>query len=345
MVPRVTTNVPSVQQQKLVDLAARAVDAVDAVDADESPSTVTMAIPPELQPRWHLFAALAAVYVIWSSTYLGMKIAMATFPPFVLGTMRFLLAGGILLVLHLARGGVRPTRAQILAAAPVGILLFVVGNGFIALAQHEVASGVAAIVASTTPLWAALLAPLFGERAQVAEWIGVGLGTIGVALLGAHADLGSNWLLTVGLLLSPVGWALGSMLARKRPLAPGLAGPGLNMLWGGLAMLVLAPLIGEHWPESIPAEAWGVFAYLVVFGSLIGFTAFTWLLKNTRPSLALSYSYVNPAIAVLLGVVVGHEPLHETTIAATAILVVAVAVVVRAAITRRTSAARPGAAR
>lgn len=335
---RVTTNVPTVQQQKLLDLAKPRLAAV------ETTSTVTIAIPAEPSPRWHLFAALAAVYVIWSSTYLGMKIAMATFPPIVLGTMRFLLAGSILLAIHLVRGGARPTRQQVLAAAPVGILLFVVGNGFIALAQHEVASGVAAIVASTTPLWAALLAPLFGERAQAAEWIGVVLGTIGVALLGAHADLGSNWLLTVGLLLSPVGWAVGSMLSRKRPSAPGLAGPGLNMLWGGLGMAVMAPLIGERWPASIPAEAWGVFAYLVVFGSLIGFTAFTWLLKNTRPSLALSYSYVNPAIAVLLGVVVGHEPLHETTIAATAILVIAVAVVVRAAIARRPQAG-PRAAR
>ena len=112
------------------------------------------------------------------------------------------------------------------------------------------------------------------------------------------------------------------------------------MLWGGLGLLVVSLALGERWPATIPAEAWGVFAYLVVFGSLIGFTAFTWLLQHTRPSLALSYSYVNPAIAVLLGVLIGHEPLHETTIAATAILVVAVAVVVRTAITRRPRAGR-----
>jgi len=329
MVRRVTTNVPSVHQHQIADLAPLAA------------SDAAAPLPePAAQPPWRLIAALAAVYLIWSSTYLGMKIAIATFPPFVLGTMRFLLAGCILLTVHLVRGGARPTRAQLFAAAPVGILLFVVGNGFIALAQYEVASGVAAIVASTTPLWAALLGPLFGERARAAEWIGVALGTIGVALLGAHADLGNNGLLTLGLLLSPVGWAVGSMLSRKRPSAPGLAGPALHMLWGGLGMLVLAPLIGERWPDAIPAKAWGVFAYLVVFGSLIGFTAFTWLLQHTRPSLALSYSYVNPAIAVLLGVVIGHEPLHGTTIAATAILVVAVAVVVRSAISRRPRAPR-----
>ena len=295
---------------------------------------------PAPQPPWRLIAALAAVYLIWSSTYLGMKIAMATFPPLLLGTLRFFLAGGILLAVHLLRGGQRPTREQLVRSAPVGVLLFVVGNGFLALAQHEVASGVAAIVAATTPLWAALLGPLFGERARAAEWIGVGLGTIGVALLGAHSDLGSNWLLTLGLLLAPVGWAYGSMLSRRRPSTPGLGGPALHMLWGGLGLLVVSLAIGERWPATIPAEAWGVFAYLVVFGSLIGFTAFTWLLQHTRPSLALSYSYVNPAIAVLLGVLIGHEPLHETTIAATAILVVAVAVVVRTAITRRPRAGR-----
>jgi drug/metabolite transporter (DMT)-like permease len=285
--------------------------------------------------RWQLVASLAAVYLIWSSTYLGMKFAIATFAPMVLGMLRFLLAGGILLLLHFARGGRLPTRREVLVAMPMGVLMFVVGNGLIAMAQHEVASGVAAIVAATTPLWAALLGPLFGERAKAAEWVGVGLGTIGVALLGAHADLGSNWGMTLGLLLSPLGWALGSMLSRRTPQAPGFAGPGLQMLWGGVGMGVVAFVIGDPWPDVVSAETWWVIAYLVVFGSLVGFTAFNWLLQNTRPSLALSYSYVNPGIAVLLGVGIGHEPLHLTTLLATALLVVAVAVVVRSAVQRK----------
>ena len=320
MLPRVTTNPPSEHATRL--------------DAQRPIGTMTTLVAVQGH-GWQLIAALTAVYVIWSSTYLATKSAIATFPPFALGTLRFLVAGAILLGLHRLRGGRLPSRREILAALPVGILLFVGGNGFLVYAQREVASGVAAIVASTTPLWTALLGPFFGERARGAEWIGVVLGTLGVVLLGLHADLGSNWGMTLLLLLGPVSWALGSLFVRRLAQAPGLGAPSLHMLWGGLGMAILSPLVGETWPAEVPGEAWGVFAYLVVFGSLIGFTAFTWLLRNTRPSLALSYSYVNPAIAVLLGVLVGHEPLHETTIAATVLLAVAVALVVRAAVVRR----------
>jgi drug/metabolite transporter (DMT)-like permease len=273
-----------------------------------------------------------AVYLIWSSTYLGMKVAIATFPPMVLGLLRFGTAGAILFAVHLLRGGRWPSRAQVLASAPIGLLLFVGGNGFIALTQHEVASGVAAIVASTTPLWAALLGPFFGERARAAEWVGVVLGTTGVALLASQAELGSNWGMTLAAGAGVMG--LGSML-RAGPQVPGLAAPALHMLWGALGMALLAPLLGEALPSDVSAETWAVCFYLVVFGSLIAFTAFTWLLRNTRPSLALSYSYVNPGLAVLLGALIGHEPLHATTIAATAVLAGAVAVVVKSAARHR----------
>jgi drug/metabolite transporter (DMT)-like permease len=315
-----TTNAPDSAHQHLARLRDQA---------------LPLSPPARRAVDWRLVAALAAVYLIWSSTYLGMKVAIATFPPFVLGSLRFTLAGVLLLAWHLVRGGRLPRTREVLAALPVGLLLFIAGNGFVAIAQLEVASGVTAIVASTTPLWAALIGPLFGERAKAAEWIGVVLGIVGVALLGARAELGSSWGLTLVLLLAPVGWALGSLLARRNTQAPGLSAPSLHMLIGGVGMFVLSPLIGETWPTSISAEAWGIFAYLVVFGSLVAFTAFNWLLRNTRPSLALSYSYVNPALAVLLGVMLGQEPLYETTVAATAILAVAVAVVVKTSVQRR----------
>lgn len=294
-----------------------------------SPGGEAIATPP---PRWRVGLALFVLYTIWSSTYLGMKLALATFDPMVLGATRFLAAGVLLFAIHLVRGGRLPTRREIGAAVAPGLLLFVAGNGFIAIAQHEVASGVTAIVASTSPLWAALLAPLFGERARRAEWIGVVLGTLGVALLAIESDLGSDWRMVLVLLLAPLGWSLGAMLSRKLPQAPGAAGPALQMISGGGGMALIALAMGAPWPATVSAETWGVIAYLVVFGSLIGFTAFAWLLKNTRPTLALSYSYVNPGIAVLLGVVFGHEPLHATTLAATAVLVLAVAVVVRTSI-------------
>lgn len=282
-----------------------------------------------------LVLALAAVYLIWSSTYLGMKVALETFGPMTLGALRFILAGSILYGVHMLRGGHRPTRAELMAALPVGILLFLAGNGFIAIAQKDVTSGVASIVASTTPLWAALLGPFFGERARLAEWLGIGLGTLGVLVLAVNAELGGDPVMIAVLLLAPVGWALGSILSRKMPQAPGFAGPSLQMLAGGFGMAVAALLAGEALPASVSVETWAIFAYLVVFGSLIGFTAFTWLLKNTRPSLALSYSYVNPVIAVFIGALLAGEAVHGTTIVATVILGVAIAVVIRAAVARR----------
>lgn len=298
-----------------------------------APADQAEAAPRKIDPR--LIASLAAVYLIWSSTYLGMKVAIHTFPPMVLGAMRFLGAGSILLLMHRLRGGRMPTRGEVLRAAPVGALLFVAGNGFIALAQEHVASGVAAIVASTTPLWVAVLGPLFGERARAAEWIGIGLGTTGVALLASSAELGGDVGMIILLLLGPVGWALGSIFVRKLPQAPGVSAPALHMLWGGTGMALLWPILGESFPSEVSGEAIAIVAYLVVFGSLVGFTAFNWLLRNTRPTLALSYSYVNPAIAVLLGAALGGEPVHATTLAATGVLGIAVAVVIREATRKR----------
>jgi len=282
-----------------------------------------------------LVLALAAVYLIWSSTYLGMKVVLETFGPMTLGAFRFILAGLILFVIHLMRGGRRPRQAEVMAALPVGILLFLAGNGFIAIAQKDVTSGVASIVASTTPLWAALLGPLFGERARAAEWLGVGLGTLGVVVLAVNAELGGDPLMIAILLLAPVGWALGSILSRRTTQAPGFAGPSMQMLAGGIGMGIAALIAGEDLPTSVSGETWAIFVYLVVFGSLIGFTAFTWLLNNTRPSLALSYSYVNPVIAVFIGALLAGEAVHGTTIVATVILGVAIAVVIRAAVARR----------
>jgi drug/metabolite transporter (DMT)-like permease len=282
-----------------------------------------------------LIGSLAAVYLIWSSTYLGMKVVLQTFGPMTLGAMRFLIAGLVLYFVYRVRGGTRPTRAQVLAAIPTGLLMFLAGNGFVAIAQHGVTSGVASIVASTTPLWAALIGALLGEQARRDEWLGVGLGTVGVALLALKAELGGDPLMIAVLLLAPVGWALGTVLARRVPQAKGLGAPALQMTAGGVGMAIAAMLSGETLPSEVAGETWAIFAYLVVCGSLIGFTAFSWLLTHTRPSLALSYSYVNPLLALILGAVVAGEPVHETTVIATVILGVAVALVVRSAVAKR----------
>ncbi len=297
---------------------------------------VTAPNPASLQspPRLPLVLALLSVYLIWSSTYLGNKVVLQTFSPMLLGAVRFTVAGLALFALHLLRKGRRPTRRELLGAIPVGLLMFVIGNGFLAFAQRHVTSGTAAIVAATTPLWAAILGPVFGDRARRAEWVGLALGMAGVVILGLRAELGGDPVMVVCLLLSPIGWALGSLLSRRLPSAPGLAGPSLQMLTGAVGMGLVTLVNGDTFPSSVSTDALLIIAYLIVFGSLLGYTAFTWLLRHTRPALALSYSYVNPVIAVALGVAIGHEPLHLATVVAAALLVIAVIVVIRASSAR-----------
>ncbi len=294
----------------------------------------TVAAENSRPSRLPLILALLAVYLIWSSTYLANKLVLQAFGPMLLGAIRFAIAGSILVAIHAIQRGRRPTRQELLGAIPVGLLMFVVGNGFLAFAQRHVTSGTAAIVAATTPLWAAILGPIFGDRARAAEWFGLALGMAGVVVLGLRAELGGDPMMVLCLLVSPIGWALGSLLSRRLPVAPGLAGPASHMLVGALGMGLIAFVNGDTLPSAAPTDVVLLIAYLIVFGSLLGYTAFTWLLRNTRPALALSYSYVNPVLAVALGVAIGHEPLELATVVAALMLVVAVILVVRASAAR-----------
>ncbi|HLU67949.1 MAG TPA: drug/metabolite exporter YedA [Kofleriaceae bacterium] len=276
--------------------------------------------------------ALAAVYLIWGSTYLAMRYALEGFPPLLMAGVRFIAAGGAMLGWAALRGDPLPDRRQWLAALPVGPLLFVVGNGFIALAEQSVGSGVAAVVVATMPLWMGLLSAAAGERPGRREWLGVGLGFGAVAFLASGDDLRGEPGATLFLLCSPLGWALGSAVARRAPRRPGglIAVAGVQMLAGGAAAIAVGLAIGERMtalPGAVPILA---VAYLVVFGSLVGFTAYSWLLAHTRPVLATSYAFVNPIIAVALGTVVAAEPLRWHTAIAAPMVATAVALAVTA---------------
>ena len=175
--------------------------------------------------RMVLFAALAAVYVVWGSTYLVMRIAVESLPPMLMGAIRFTIAGGLLFVFGLARGVQRPTLRQWFMALPIGILLFVGGNGLVAIGETRVSSGIAAVVCATMPLWMSVFAALAGERPTVREWIGVGLGMAGVVVLVSGAELSASPVFAAILLGSPLAWAAGSMLSRRLPAAPGIMPP------------------------------------------------------------------------------------------------------------------------
>lgn len=283
--------------------------------------------------RVGVVVSLAIVYVVWSSTYLAVRYAVGAgegegLPPMTLGGGRYLLAGLVLFAVAKARGGAWPSAGQWLRTAPIALLFFVMGNGFVAAAERTIDSGVAALVCGTMPLWGALLGRLAGEAIRPREWVGLGLGTLGMLALGAGAKLGADARSWALLGSAPVGWALGSLLVRKLALPKGMMAAAAQMVTGGAMMLALGVAIGERVPAHVPAKAWLALGYLTAAGSLAGFSAYVYLLQNASAPLAMSYAYVNPAVAVLLAAAAGDASIKVTTVASTVLVVLGVVVMV-----------------
>jgi drug/metabolite transporter (DMT)-like permease len=302
--------------------------AVAAADPITSP---TPGMPPASAPLRRALLPLAAVYIIWGSTYLGIRIALEGFPPLTLSGIRFTLAGGAILAYMAARGAALPSRQQWIAAVPIGVLLFVCGNGFVALAEVNIGSGVAAVVIATMPLWMALFAMASGERARPREWLGIALGFGAVAVLSSGSDLRADLGSSLFLLLAPVAWAVGSIIARRSPRQPAgfMVVVGAQMLVGGLLALGVGLLLGERIAAEPGTRALVAMVYLTAIGTL-GFVAYSWLLRNVRPVLATSYAFVNPLLAVVLGAALGGEELGWSTIVAAPAVAVAVALAITA---------------
>lgn len=272
--------------------------------------------------------ALAAVYLVWGSTYLAMRVAVEGMPPFFMASTRFLLTGTVLLLFLRFRGAPWPTWREWAWSTPVGVLMFVLGNGTVALAERHLSSGIAAVVCGTMPLWVGALGPVFGERATAREWAGLVIGFGGVAVLGLGGELRAEPFSAAVLFIAPISWALGSLLARKLPLPKGLMSAATQMLTGGLVMTLVSRVAREPIPVNPPASAVLSWLYLAIFGSLITYSAYTYLLRTTRPAVATSYSYVNPAIAVAIGALLGGERIGVETIVAVALIIGATVLVV-----------------
>ncbi|HEU4611765.1 MAG TPA: EamA family transporter [Kofleriaceae bacterium] len=293
-----------------------------------------LAAKPAVEPK--LIASLTAVYLIWSSTYLAMRIVVVDLPPLLSASLRFVTAGVVMLVNALRRGARMPSLRDALRVAPAGVFLFVGGNGFVSIASQSLASGGIAVVCATMPLWTGVLGYLVGERPTSREWLSLLVGFVGVlVLLGSPSLSGKPAHIAVAI-ASPILWAIGSLIARRARDVGGahaaLLGPALQMLTGGIALGIVALVRGEQLPIDASASSWLALGYLIVFGSLVGFTAYAWLLRNARPTVATSYAYVNPILAVLLGAVLYGEPLSWSTAAANILIVGAVML----ALTRRT---------
>lgn len=294
----------------------------------------TTQVDRPIPPTWKTLLAFAAIYLIWGSTYLAIRFAIETLPPFSMAAVRFTVAGGILYVVARPRTE-RPTRVNWVSAGIVGTLLLAGGNGGVVWAEQWVPSGLTAMIVATVPIWMVLFDWLFAGGPRPSRLLTAGLvwGLCGVGLLIGSTEVGaqSREGLLGGLVVlgASVSWAAGSIYARKArlPRSPFLA-TAMEMIVGGLVLLLLAVLAGEGGELQISAfsmKSISALVYLIVFGALIAFTAYIWLLRVSTAARVSTYAYVNPAVAVLLGWWLANERLDAR--AGVAVLIILSAVV------------------
>lgn len=293
---------------------------------------MTPSSPSQPASRTAIWAAMLSIYIVWGSTYLAMRIGVQTIPPFVMAGVRFVLAGGILLASQLLRGQPMPTLRQWRSAAIIGLFLLLGGNGMVVWAEQYVPSGITALLVGMTPLWLVILEAVFYRRRP--SWLvlaGVLIGLLGMAVLigpsqltGLHGDV--DPLGGAMVVLGALSWAGGSLYSRGAHLPDNaFLYNGMEMLSGGLALLLLATVTGE-WSRlhiaAISLNSWLSFIYLVLFGSLIGFSSYTWLLRSGAPTMIVStYAYVNPVVAVIIGNLLAQEALTPRVVLAALIII------------------------
>lgn len=260
------------------------------------------------EPRVLIAVALVSVYFIWGSTYLALRFGLDGFPPFILNGLRFLIAGGVMYVVLRLRGVANPTRRQAWNATRMGVLLLVGGVGGMTIAiQNGIGSGVAATAAAIIPVWSALAGGAFGEWPVRREWVGLAAGLAGVVILVQEGDFQSTVVGLIFAIAAPLIWSVGAVWGSHREMPDGFMAATIQLLAAGAVMLIVGPLMGER-IEAVPTAGSVVaLGYLIVFGSIVAYTAFVYLLRTVRPALATSYAYVNPIVAVILGLTLGQE--------------------------------------
>jgi drug/metabolite transporter (DMT)-like permease len=283
-----------------------------------------------------LAAGMMVIYFVWGSTYLAIRFGVETMPPLLMAGSRFLLAGGILYAWLRIKGAPRPQAADWRSATFLGALLLLGGNGLVTWAEQWLPSGIAALIITTTPLWMMLFDWLMfgGARPRAIVWVGVALGFAGVALLvqpQSDSDAALWTWAVLAMCAAPVTWSLGSLFAqRARRLQPPLLNTALQMLCGGGLMFAVGLGRGELGgfdPAAVSLRSWLSFAYLVIFGSLLAFTTYMWLLRVARPSVVATYAYVNPLVAVFLGAAIGGEAMTAHVGLATVLIIGAVVLI------------------
>lgn len=275
-----------------------------------------------------VWLCLGAVYVVWGSTYLAIRFALEAYPPMFFPALRFLVAGAILFAFLVARGAAWPTARQWRNAAVIGFLLLNVGNGAVVFAQRSVGSGLAATAVATMPLWAALAGGIWGQWPARLQWLGLVIGFAGIVLLNLDGEFAAHPLAAGLLLAASMSWAFGSVWSRRLDLPKGPMSTACQMLIAGALFLMVSALRGESWQIVTTPKAMAAVAYLAIFGSVLAFSAYIWLVQNVSPQLATSYAYVNPVIALLLGVALAGETVTDSEGLAIALVLAGVVMIV-----------------
>jgi drug/metabolite transporter (DMT)-like permease len=317
---------------------------VPAVQAPIKPGAISVDDRQRNSSRLLVVLAFAAVYLIWGSTYLGIKYAIQTLPPFMMAATRFLTAGAILFIWASIQGrdetnGIRLSSEQWRRAFVIGALLLLCGNGGVTWAERYLPSGLTALLVATEPLWVVIMNWAWsGKRPNAKVFVGLFAGLAGVALLVSGGLTGTNAsgpmsLIGAGVvILAGFAWASGSVYSLRRPVqaSPVLAA-GSQMLTGGALLLIAALLTGEFGRLNLRNTSWvsiGSLVYLIVFGSLVAFTAYSWLLRKVAPASAATYAYVNPPVAVLLGWLLAGEPVTMRMLLGAAVIVGSVVLII-----------------
>lgn len=281
--------------------------------------------------------ALLSVYVFWGGTYVGMKLAIETMPPFLMAGVRFFTAGVVLYVISRLSGAKRPAGREWRSSAIVGALLLLGGNGLVAWSEQRVSSSIASLIVAAVPVWMMLFGWFGrgGKRPNTGIIAGIVLGLLGIAVLvfqpGKESGTATDMIGIITLLAASLSWAAGSMYSRSAvmPASP-LMSTAAQMLTGGTLLMIFSYFTGD-WSKldvpSISLRSYTALGYLIVFGSIVGYTAYIWLLKNADPTLVSTYAFVNPVVAVFLGWLLAGEQLTVNTLAAAVIIIASVVLV------------------
>jgi drug/metabolite transporter (DMT)-like permease len=297
------------------------------------------------RPAWKTLLSFAIIYLVWGTTFLAIRVGVKEIPPFLMAGIRFVIAGGVLYAWTLAQGERSPTARQWMSACAVSIFIFVFDYGLLFWAEQRVPSGLAAVVLALIPLFMVLSEIVFLRTQKLTARLTLALltGIAGVAVLmsrslylsGAPIDRRG----ALALIFASMSWSFGSVLTRKLELPPSkVMSSGAQMLAGGVLLSLTAACLGEFrnfHPMEVSRGAWFALLYLIVFGSIVGFTAYVWLIHHESPTKVATYAYVNPVVAVMVGYFLGGEPLGLRTIVGALCVLTSVVVITT------TRAARP----